>query len=187
LNPGGWKVKSSTTVVEVGLHRLRRDVVVWPDGTTADYLVTLRPDVAVVFALTPKRELLLVTQYKHPVRTRTLELPAGTLRPGENPLAAARRELREETGHRSSAWRKIGWMYDDSTRNTNRVHIFMAADALPHGSQELEPGEHAAGLRVRKCRLSEAAELVRSGRIVSQSSVASLLRCLDFLRLKRLV
>src|SRR5437899_3198836 len=98
MSTARWTVLASCLIVDEEGYRLKRDRVRWPDGSETDYYVSLRPDVVVVCALTRGRQLLLVNQYKHGAAARTLELPAGTVRASERPLAAARRELREETG-----------------------------------------------------------------------------------------
>ena len=90
-----WDLLSSEIIAANPWNGLRRDRVRLPDGSIVeDYFVSLRPHLAVVFALTADGQVLLVRQYKHGAGEITLELPAGTFRTGEA-ADHARRELRE--------------------------------------------------------------------------------------------
>src|SRR6266849_8957281 len=86
-----------------------RDRVELPNARTLDdfYRVVL-PDFAVITALTPEQELVMVRGYKHGLGRVSLLAPAGMIEPGEEPLAAARRELREETGFEAPHWQPLG-------------------------------------------------------------------------------
>ncbi|WP_406077337.1 NUDIX hydrolase [Micromonospora sp. NBC_00858] len=133
----------------------------------------MRPDIAVVVALRQDDRLPLVRQYKHGVQDITLELPAGMIRSGENPEEGARRELREETGWVAPSLTCIGSFYDDSTRNTNRVHCLVSRDAYRAGAQQLDPHEAAGGLEVLEVSIQELPGLLATGAVRTQSSVAA--------------
>ncbi|MBF0187030.1 MAG: NUDIX hydrolase [Magnetococcales bacterium] len=79
-----------------------------------------------IIALDPDDQILLVRQYRPVVEDYTLELPGGTLEPGEDPAVCARRELLEETGHRAVSLDLMGTLITDTGRMTNRLWCFMA-------------------------------------------------------------
>jgi ADP-ribose pyrophosphatase len=87
--------------------------------------------------------VVLVRQLREPARTRLLELPAGTLEPGEAPLAAAKRELEEEVGLRGGDWRELGAFYTTPGFCNERMHVFLAenverGEASPEEDEDVE-------------------------------------------------
>jgi 8-oxo-dGTP pyrophosphatase MutT (NUDIX family) len=152
-----------------------------PNGDVLDdSFVSVRPEIAIIFAVTPADEVLCVRQYKHGAGVITLELPGGTFRT-ELPEAAAARELREETGYVCPELTGIGLIYDDATKNSNRVHLYCGLSATPVGPQLLDPTEAAAGLELVLIPCDRMLSLVRSGEICAQSSVVTVYRALDYL------
>lgn len=112
------------------------------DGTVIDpYHVVEVPDWINVLALTPDGDVVLVREYRHGTAEITLELPSGTVEPGEAPLAAARRELAEETGYGGGSWRRTAWVAVNPARQSNRVSTFLALGVVPCGPPRTEPGE----------------------------------------------
>ena len=108
-----------------------RDVVADHDGRRHTRDVVLHPGAVTVVALLPDRRVLLVRQYRHATGEVLLELPAGTLdrQPDgslEDPLAAAGRELMEETGHRAASWRKLGEFFTAPGFASELMHLYLA-------------------------------------------------------------
>src|SRR5262249_27395872 len=87
---------------------LRRDRVRWPDGTEADSRVVEGPEAVFVVPYSQSGTTILVRQWRHTWRATSWEVPAGTLEPGEEPLACAQRELREEAGLMADEWTSLG-------------------------------------------------------------------------------
>jgi len=102
-----------------------------------------------VLAFTPGGELVMVEQWRHPVRRVTLELPSGIIDPGETPEAAAVRELREETGYAGGPPERIGSLVLNPSWQTTRLYAVIIRDVRRVGEKELDDGEDT-----RVCRIT---------------------------------
>lgn len=140
-------------------------------GRTVEREVVHHPGAVAVVAVTPEREAILVRQYRHPVRARLWEIPAGTLGPGEKPLAAARRELEEETGYRAERWLKLAEVYTTPGFCTEKMVIYLARD-LREGEASPEEDED---LQVCRVPWGEIPEWIRSGRLQDAKTILGLL------------
>lgn len=140
--PGEWKVLDRRRVHDDRWIRLRSDRVELPDGTVLDPFYTLEyPDSVNVIALTHDDQVVLVEQWRHAVGKLTVEFPAGASDAGEEPLAAIRRELLEETGYASNRWLLLGSADANPSRQNNRIFSYLAVDARKVADQKLDPGE----------------------------------------------
>lgn len=101
-----------------------------PDGRLIrDFPWIAEREFAIVVALTRHDEVILTRSYKHGVRAVALSCPAGYLEDREGALAAARRELREETGYTSEGWTALGRFTVDGNYGVSTMHAFLARDA----------------------------------------------------------
>ncbi len=107
---------------------LRVDEITLPNGRTATREVVEHPGAVVVAALDAAGSVVLVRQYRHPLRQFLLELPAGGLEPGEDPADAAKRELREEVGLVAQTWTSLGSFYSSPGFANERLDAFLATD-----------------------------------------------------------
>ncbi|HBG55525.1 MAG TPA: ADP-ribose pyrophosphatase [Ruminococcaceae bacterium] len=114
-----------------------------------------------VAALTDRDELYFVRQYRYPYREPVLELPAGKLEPGEDPLEAGRRELREETGVTGTQYRALGKLYP-SPGYTNEVIYLYACRVQSSGESHPDADEF---LEAEKIPLEKAVAMVMAGEI----------------------
>ena len=180
--PKGWTTLESHLVLDERFCKIRRDKVRFPDGRVFDeYFLAVRPDVAMIFALSRELTVPLVRQYKHGAGEITLELPAGTF-DSESAEAAALRELSEETGWGAEEIRCIAEFFDDSSKNTNRVYCLIALGARRVGDQKLDDNEASGGVEVIEVGIDELDRLLSAGAIKAQSSVAAAYRALSWLR-----
>jgi len=141
------------------------------------YLRARGRDYAMVFALLADGTVPLVQQYKHGVGQLSYDLPAGYLdTPDEPALAAAQRELREETGLTAERWRPLGHLVIDTNRGDTRAHLFLALDAQLNGHQDLDPTE---ALEVSYHTPAALREMVFRGEINSMASVAGIMTALQ--------
>ena len=100
-----YPVQQSREIYDGQIIAVRVDTVQMPDGSSADREVVCHADSVAVAALDENQRILLIRQYRHPVRRKSWELRAGLRdQDGESPLETARRELAEETGIRAAAW-----------------------------------------------------------------------------------
>lgn len=125
--PASWIVVNRRTVHSGGPVELAVEHVRLPDGRElTDYYQVRMPDYVLVFATTERGSILVLRQYKHGPRRVCVTFPGGALAPGESPLAAARRELLEETGHASDRWVSYGAYVTNSNQYCNTAHLFRA-------------------------------------------------------------
>ena len=176
-----WTVLSSQLLVDrpPWLQLWTQDVAL-PNGTTIEgYLVAEERDVAMVFALTDDRQVLLVEQYKHGVGQAERDLPAGYLdAEDKSPLAGAQRELREETGYVSDHWQHLGSFVFNPNRSANLFHYFLVRNARPEAETEWDETE---ALILHLVDLDDVGLMVRRGEIASMASALGILLALDAL------
>jgi ADP-ribose pyrophosphatase len=140
--PEPWSVRSSRYSFRDRWLAVRSDECVTADGTSiGPYHVVELADWVNVLALTPEGEVVLVREYRHGTAEIMLELPSGTMEAGEDPLATAIRELREETGYGGGVWRQTASFPANPARQSNRVFTYMAVGVTLQGRPRPDAGE----------------------------------------------
>ena len=137
-----WKTLDSEYLFRRPWLTARCDKVQLPDGRVFDEFYVLEyPTWVNIIATTPEGKYVMVRQYRHGLQDVFLELCAGCVEPDEELLAAARRELLEETGYAGGIWRKADVLSANPTTNNNLNHTFIAEGVTLQGAQHLDPSE----------------------------------------------
>ncbi len=142
-----------------------------PEGREAVREVIVHPGAVAVLAFPEPGRVLLVETYRYAIGRRLLELPAGTLEPGEAPADCGRRELAEETGYRADRLEPLASLHMSPGVLTERIDVFLA-DGLEPGEPDREPGELITN---RLIPVEEALEMIAAGRITDAKTVGGLL------------
>ncbi|MDR1159491.1 MAG: NUDIX hydrolase [Syntrophomonadaceae bacterium] len=161
------KTIASQKVFSGRIVSLRVDTVLLPNGKRASREIIEHNGAVAIVALDDENNIYLVRQYRKAAQKVMLEIPAGTLDPGEEPLAAAKRELREEIGARAGHWEKICSYYSSPGFCTEELTVYLAA-GLTAGDPDPDPDEF---LEITKMPLEQAFDLVRQNEIMDGKSI----------------
>lgn len=151
---------------------LRVDKALLPNGVHAKREVVEHPGGVCVAALTEQNELLFVRQFRYPYQEVVLEIPAGKLSPGEDPLACGKRELKEETGAEAARYEFLGKLYPSPGYCGEIIYMYLA-EGLSFG--EMNPDEDEF-LEVERIPLETAVQQILSGEIVDAKTQAAVLK-----------
>ena len=119
-----------------------------PSGFEIHRFIVRHPGSAVMMPVDDKDRVLLVKQFRLPAQRELWELPAGRLDPGESPLQAAKRELREETGYKAKKWVKLASFWATPGYVDEKMNLFLALDLTQVSrSQWMMSGLRSAGFQ----------------------------------------
>jgi ADP-ribose pyrophosphatase len=177
---GGVKVVaavlSSKTVFECALFRVQHDKIIEPGGRENERDVIRHNGSVVILAIDNSKSkknpwVVMERQYRHAANQYLWELPAGKIDAGEEALAAAKRELIEETGYRAKKWQPLVEYYASPGFLGESMKVFLAeglkaGDAQPEEDEEIE---------LRLVRLSDLLKMIEKGAIVDGKTLTSVL------------
>ncbi|NLV15709.1 MAG: NUDIX hydrolase [Syntrophomonadaceae bacterium] len=147
------------------------DTVVLPNEREATREWVEHPGAVAIVALDDQERVCMVRQYRYPVGQELLEIPAGKLSPGEDPLDCARRELLEEAGITAGHWEKMFSYYSTPGFCDEMLHLYLARD-LSIGDNQPDEDEF---LEVCMMSLEEARSKIRTGEIKDSKTLMGLL------------
>jgi ADP-ribose pyrophosphatase len=140
--PPLWNRLSSRVLGDHHIFTLLTERFVSPrNGLAIDAIIVQPADWVNVLAFTEADECVMIRQYRFGTDAIQLEIPGGIIDPGELPLTAAARELREETGYASSRWTALGSVAPNPAFQRNRLHTFLAEGCVHVSEQEQEATE----------------------------------------------
>ena len=179
--PHDYVLRSSETVYEGKIIEIHRDLVSMPGGSDSQRDVVVHPGAVGVVALDDEDRVLFVHQYRHPVRRRLAELPAGLLDvEGEPGLGAARRELGEEAGLGADTWHVLVDALTSPGMTDESIRIFLARDVheVERDVQEHEELEMTTSWQP----LDDAVEQVLAGEVENAMACLGVLAAAEAVR-----
>jgi len=169
--PKRVRVLKSREIYRGRIVRLKVDSIIEPGGVRVEREIVHHAGSVVILAHSNDGRIVLVRQYRYPVRKSLWELTAGVMKPGERPLAAARRELLEETGYRARKWRLLFDFYPSPGILTEKMFLIEAI-GLTGSKPHPDPDER---IQVGHFTPVQLTKMIKSGRIHDGKTLVGLL------------
>ncbi|MFF4033286.1 NUDIX domain-containing protein [Streptomyces sviceus] len=174
--PEEWEIRATKTPFVGNKTSVRTDEVVMPDGSVVGRDYQVHPGSVGVLALDDEDRVLLIRQYRHPVRQKLWEIPAGLLDvPGENPLHAAQRELYEEAHVKAEDWRVLTDVYTSPGGCDEAIRIFLARGLSEADGERFEVEHEEIDLEYARVPVSELVRGVLAGELHNNCLVVGVL------------
>jgi ADP-ribose pyrophosphatase len=167
-----YTVTSSNIVYRSLWVVLYEDQVRKSDGMIGMFNRISVRDSSVIVPVFKDGSLLMVENYRHGAGMKLIELPGGLINCGEQPRAAAKRELLEETGYECNTLKYINWTYTWPGRTTQKNFVFLATELKKRGKPILEEFEYT---KIRRLPKEQVIQEIRSGNIKSAISISAIL------------
>ncbi|WP_328783754.1 NUDIX hydrolase [Streptomyces canus] len=174
--PEEWEIRATETPFVGNKTSVRTDEVVMPDGSVVGRDYQVHPGSVGVLALDDEDRVLLIRQYRHPVRQKLWEIPAGLLDvPGENPLHAAQRELYEEAHVKAEDWRVLTDVYTSPGGCDEAIRIFLARGLSEAEEERFAVEDEEIDLEYARVPVSELVRGVLAGELHNNCLVVGVL------------
>ena len=171
---GKWKTLGSEYLFERPWLTVRRDCVQIPNGQINDEFYVLEyPDWVNIIAVTEYGQFVMEKQYRQGLGKTCYEIPAGVIEDGEEPLAAAKRELMEETGYGEGTWKELMSVTGNASTTNNITHCFVATGVRKISGQSLDRTED---LEVHLLSREQVLDLMISDQVKQSMMAAPLWR-----------
>jgi ADP-ribose pyrophosphatase len=174
-----YSTKNSELIFQGKVFNIRVDEVEKIPGKTMRVDVVEHGGAVVILPIDDDTQIWFVDQYRYPARRRLLELPAGTLDPGEAPEDCARRECREEIGMSPDRLTHLGGLYLAPGYSTEFVQLYLAQDLTPAPLAQDEDED----IEITRLTVSEVKEQIKMGQIHDSKTLAGLFLAFQHLQL----
>jgi ADP-ribose pyrophosphatase len=174
------EIVSSKEVYKCRLFHVTEDIARDETGFEINRCIVRHVGSAVMMAVDEQDRFLLVRQYRLPSKQKLWEIPAGKLDPGETPLDAAKRELKEETGYSAANWTPLVSFYPSPGYCEEKMHLFLATDLTagepsPMDDERIEIGWFPA---------AELERMIRAGEMPDGKTLVGYLYWRNFVQLR---
>jgi len=147
-----------------------KEAITLPNGRDTEMAMIRHPGSTAIVPLLDDNTVVMTLQYRHAIRDYILEIPAGTLDPGETPMECAQRELEEETGYRAGKMTALSQIHILPAYTDEKIHLYLADD-LTLSEQHLDADEI---IQVKKYPLSELIRMIENGTITDGLTIISI-------------
>jgi ADP-ribose pyrophosphatase len=166
-----YKILKSQILYKGKVFNHQVDEIEYDSGNIGIREVAIHPGGAVVVPIKDDGKIILVKQFRYPLQKTLIELPAGKLDKGEDPLICATRELEEETGYKANKIKKLGEIYTSPGYSTEILYIYSATELIP-GNLNREEGER--GMEILELTLTEIEKMIMSGEITDAKTIVGI-------------
>jgi ADP-ribose pyrophosphatase len=168
------RILNSRVVYSGGHIQVREDRIIEPAGHECSREIVVHPGAVCVVARPTPEEVILIRQYRHAASRDLVEIPAGTLHPGEDPRECAIRELEEEAGYLAANMVERGRFWTTPGFTTEFMYLYEAAGLT---KTQIHPDEDEV-IEVDIVSRTKALQMIDDGRIQDAKSILGLLRVL---------
>lgn len=165
------KKLTSDLIYDGRVVHLYLDTVQLPNGQNAKREIVRHPGAVAIVPLDAEGKVILVTQYRHAAGRVLLEIPAGTLNPGEDPDLCAVRELQEEIGYKPGKLQRLGGIYLAPGYSTEYIHLYLATD-LVESRLHMDADEF---IEVSRLTVADVRQRIQSGEIADAKTISAMM------------
>ena len=173
-----WETIRSKVAFGCKYFKVLEEDFILPNGKKRKYYLLKGKNYVIIIAK-ERNYFYFVEQYRYTIKSKLLAVVAGAIEKGEKPLAAARRELKEEAGITAKKLKKLGWFYSNYGKSDQKAYVFLAEN-LKFGEQEPDDLEKEGNIKVKKLKISEVKKLIKSGKIKDRDTLSAF--CLFMLK-----
>ncbi len=164
------RVTASEIIFRGRVFELRKDQLIYEDGRESSVELVVHPGAVALIPIDEQQQIWFVRQYRHAAGGELLELPAGTLEPGEPPRQCAERECQEEIGMFPGKLEHLGGFFQAPGYSTEFLEVYLASELRPSP----RPPDVDEAIQVEKLSLGRVAELIEKGELRDAKSLAAL-------------